>query len=133
VDDRKYRQQGYRSASESSANREPRPTFSAARVPLTSRPVSRCAECGALLPASAASLSECSTCHAPLHACRQCGHFDPSRRFECSEAVTERIADKRAANECASFALRVTVERESGSAAVRPEDARRGFNNLFKQ
>jgi hypothetical protein len=133
VEDRKYRQQGYRSTGDSSAKRESRPTFSAAPVPLKSRPVSRCAECGALLPMTAASLSECPSCHAPLHACRQCGHFDPSRRFECSEAVTERIADKRAANECASFAPRVTVERESGSAPVRADDARRGFNNLFRR
>ena len=75
----------------------------------------------------------CPSCRAALHACRQCAHFDPGQRFECTESVPARIADKQQPNDCGAFALRVTVERDTSSGAVRPDDARRGFNNLFKK
>ncbi len=47
--------------------------------------------------------------------------------------VTERIADKRARNECALFSLMVTVERDTSAGSVRPDDARRTFGNLFRK
>ena len=100
---------------------------------LKNRSVSRCAACGATLPVTAESLAECPSCRAGLHACRQCGHFDPGQRFECTQPIAVRVADKQAVNECDAFSLRVTVERETSSGAVRPEDAKRGFNNLFKK
>jgi len=75
----------------------------------------------------------CPSCAVALHACRQCAHFDPGQRFECAQPVPERVADKRARNECSSFSLRVAVERETGSAPIRPGDVRRGFDNLFKK
>jgi hypothetical protein len=56
-----------------------------------------------------------------------------SERFECTESIPERIADKQAVNECGAFALRVTVERETSSGAMRPDQVRRGFNDLFKK
>jgi hypothetical protein len=68
-----------------------------------------------------------------IHACRQCAHFDPGRRFECAEAVTERIADKNGRNQCALFSLRVAVERDATPDATRPSDIRRTFDNLFKK
>ena len=40
---------------------------------------------------------------------------------------------KSAMNDCASFSLRVTVERDASPGSTRPEDARRGFGNLFKK
>jgi hypothetical protein len=73
----------------------------------------------------------CPRCRAALHACKQCSHFDPSRRFECREPVTERIADKVAPNECPRFSLRVVVERDTAVGAVRPDEARRAFDDLF--
>jgi hypothetical protein len=100
---------------------------------MKSRGVARCAACGAALPITAGSLTECPSCRAALHACRQCTHFDPGQRFECDEPIPERIADKQHRNACPAFGLRVTVERETSSGAVRPDDARRGFNNLFKK
>jgi hypothetical protein len=134
--DRRYRQQGYRSGGGGGAGKperrdEPRPsgTFGI----LKSRPTSRCAECSAVLPITADSLTQCPQCRAALHACRQCAHFDSARRFECAQPITERVADKRAANECTLFALMVTVERDTSGGSVRPEDARRAFGNLFKK
>jgi hypothetical protein len=100
---------------------------------LRNRSLSRCAECGARLPVTADSLSQCPGCRAELHACRQCAHFDPGQRFECARPVPERITDKRTRNECPHFALRVTVERDTSSGSLRPDDARRAFGNLFKK
>jgi hypothetical protein len=86
-----------------------------------------------VLPITADSLAQCPHCRAELHACRQCAHFDPARRFECAQDVPERIADKRARNECALFSMIVTVERDTSGGSARPEDARRAFGNLFRK
>ena len=131
MDDRRYRQSGYKNTGR--PREMPRPPSDGGGAVLKNRGVSRCAACGATLPITAESLTECPHCRAGLHACRQCTHFDPGQRFECAQAIAVRVADKHAVNDCASFALRVTVERETSTGAVRPEDARRGFNNLFKK
>ncbi len=132
--DRKYRQQGYRAQGAQSGRREP-PAADAPRSGgmLAQRTVSRCAGCGAVLPIATASLEQCPNCRAAIHACRQCTHFDTSRRFECAEPIAERVADKSARNDCASFSLRVTVERDASPDSTRPGDIRRGFDNLFKK
>ena len=136
--DRKYQPKGYsgKGSSGGGERREPpRPpaggggTFGILR----SKPTSRCAECGGVLPITADSLTQCPHCRAELHACRQCAHFEPARRFECVQPIVERIADKRARNECTAFSLMVTVERDTSGGAVRPDDARRAFGNLFKK
>ena len=134
MDERRYRQSGYKDTGRSrEAPRRPS-DFPNPSAVMKNRPVSRCASCGATLPVTAGSLAACPGCGAALHACRQCGHFDPGHRLECIDpSVTARIADKQAPNDCAAFSLRVTVERETSSGAVRPDDARRGFNNLFKK
>jgi hypothetical protein len=100
---------------------------------LAKQTVSRCAACGAVLPIANASLEQCPNCRAAIHACRQCTHFEPSRRFECSEPIPEKILDKSSRNGCASFSLRVTVERDASPDSTRPSDIRRGFDNLFKK
>lgn len=100
---------------------------------LKSRAISRCAECGTVLPITADSLSQCPNCRAELHACRQCAHFDPAQRFECAQPVPERVTDKRHRNECTVFALVVTVERDTSSGSMRADDVRRAFGNLFKK
>ena len=86
-----------------------------------------------VLPITADSLTQCPHCRAELRTCRQCAHFDTARRFECAQPVPERIADKRARNECALFSLMVTVERDTSAGSVRPDDARRAFGNLFRK
>ena len=137
TDDRKYRQQGYRTQDRSrvDARPSPRPPSDAPRSSgmLAARTVSRCAGCGAVLPVATASLQACPQCQAAIHACAQCTHFDTARRFECTQPVIERIADKHARNECDAFSLRVTVERDASPDSTRPSDIRRGFDNLFKK
>lgn len=136
MSDRKYRQQGYRSGGGGPDPRRspppPRPPDAPRGGMLARHTVSRCAGCGAVLPIATASLAACPNCRAALHACRQCTHFDAARRFQCTEPIPERIVDKNAANECASFALRVTVERDASPDSTRQSDIRRGFDNLFK-
>ena len=100
---------------------------------LAARTLSRCSGCGAVLPIANASLEQCPQCRAAIQACAQCAHFDTSRRFECTQPVVERIADKHARNECDGFSLRVTVERDASPDSTRPSDVRRGWDNLFKQ
>jgi hypothetical protein len=100
---------------------------------LGSRTVSRCAACGTVLPAATATLEQCPNCRAAIHACRQCTHFEPGRRFECAQPIPERLSDKSARNECPWFALRVTVERDASPDSTRPADIRRAFDNLFKK
>ena len=131
--DRKYRQQGYRDQ----RGNAPRPRPPAADAPrgggmLPTRSVSRCGGCGAVLPIATASLAQCPSCQAAVHACRQCTHFDTARPLECSQPIPERQADKSAGNDCAWFSLRVTVERDASPHATRPGDVRRGFDDLFR-
>lgn len=139
MSDRKYRQQGYRGGpSGPSARpepaRRPDPTEPRRVEMLKSRSVSRCAECGAVLPITAESLIQCPHCRKDLHACQQCTHFDTAQRFECARPVALRVADKRARNECQEFSIRVTVERDTTSpGSVRPDDARRAFGSLFEK
>jgi hypothetical protein len=142
--DRKYRHQGYQSQDAGPRRPSPslpdgprRPSPSPPDGPrsggmLAKRTVSRCGACGAVLPVATASLEQCPHCRADLHACRQCAHFDPGRRFECGQPIPERVADKNVRNECVSFSLRVTVERDASPDSTRPGDIRRGFDNLFK-
>lgn len=130
-DDRRYRQMGYKDSQREGKREEPR----VSRSPgvLKNRAASRCADCGSVLPIAVDPGGRCPQCGSELHACGQCSHFDSGRRFECAQPVVERITDKRARNACALFSLRVTVERETSSASVRPKDARRGFDSLFKK
>jgi hypothetical protein len=133
-DDRRYRSPGYRSGGPPRDERRepPRPPGGTFGI-LKNRPTSRCAECGTVLPITADSLTQCPQCRAELHACRQCAHFEPARRFECTQPIVERITDKRARNECTAFTLMVTVERDTSGGSIRPDDARRAFGNLFKR
>jgi hypothetical protein len=97
------------------------------------RTVSRCAQCGAMLPAMTDDSATCPKCAAPLHSCKQCAHFDPSARYECRQPVPERVARKDAANQCSEFSMKVTVERETSTGTARVDDARRAFDDLFKK
>ena len=139
-DNRKYRQPGYqdhgREQREKTApGQKPRPQDAIGprtpRMPGT-RTVARCAGCGALLPALTEPLGQCARCGFELHSCRQCKHFDPASRFECTQPIPERLPQKDARNDCSFFTLRMSVERETSPGGSRPDDARRAFDNLFK-
>jgi hypothetical protein len=49
------------------------------------------------------------------------------------QPVTERVTKKDARNECASFSISVRVEKQTSTgSASQPNDARKAFDNLFK-
>jgi hypothetical protein len=139
LSDRKYRQHGYQDSSgekqkssfEKLARKDtfgPRPI----QMPGTQK-VSRCAQCGTVLTVLSEPLGQCSKCSFELHSCKQCANFDPSARFECLQNVSERIPKKDQRNQCNLFSISVRFERQTSTgSASRPNDARRAFDDLFK-
>ncbi len=138
----KYRQPGYqdrgeerqqKQSTEKPAKRDntfgPRPI----QMPGT-RAISRCSQCGAVLQSLTEPVGPCPKCGFDLHSCKQCTYFDPSSRFECMQPIPERVPRKDALNECSFYSMRVMVEKETSTPVpVRPDDARRAFENLFKK
>jgi hypothetical protein len=101
----------------------------------------RCSSCGAVLVAGFDVQGQCPKCGQALHCCKQCVHFDTAARFECTQPIPERIAKKDARNDCSFFEFRVTIEKDTaptstspaGTGSLRPNDARKAFEDLFKK
>ena len=93
------------------------------------REVVRCTQCGTLVGSDIGIDSRCAPCGTDLHACAQCGSFDPGSRFECMQTIPARVTPKNARNTCTLFSPRSTVERET--TAPRQDDARKAFDDLF--
>ena len=142
MSDRKYRQPGYQDRGEKAQKRDapiaPRPKYDISMGPRPvnmpgKRQVSRCAQCGVVLATIPEPVGQCPKCGFELHSCKQCTYFDPASRFECRQLVPERVPRKDARNTCAVYSIRVSVERETSTAASRVDDARKAFENLFKK
>jgi hypothetical protein len=140
LSDRKYRQRGYQDSGEErqkTSGEKPvrKDTFGPRPVQMPgTHQVSRCAQCGVLLPAGIEPTGKCPKCGFELHSCRQCTYFDTSSRFECLQPIPERIPRKDERNQCSFYSMRVRVEKETSTpAAARPADARKAFENLFKK
>src|SRR6185312_5597732 len=151
--ERKYKQRGYedRDSRDSRDKKrehterppEPRPKHDMLG-PRTPRMVgtvtrARCSSCGAVLMPGFDSNGECPRCHAALHSCKQCVHFDTGKQFECTQPVPERITKKDAKNQCTFFEMRMNVEKDTSpvtyasavapvnTSPARPNDARKAF------
>jgi hypothetical protein len=132
--DRQYGQRGYQDHGKDRQGKAPAPSpRSGAPETPPARTFSRCADCGATLPSPADPSGQCPKCKSELHACRQCVHFDPGQRFECTQPVPERISAKGARNACTFFSPNVTVEPEVHSKSARPYNPRSALDNLFKK
>jgi hypothetical protein len=111
---------------------------------------SRCYSCSTTLPPGTIFSGPCPKCGAQLHCCKQCVHFEPSTRFQCSKPIPLRIPIKDQTNECTLFSPRVTVAREATSSQPNgasrlpapglntppprnASDARDAFDRLFKK
>ena len=144
MSDRKYRQRGYQDQPRE-PRREERPAEKKEYAPRGQPPVApktfnmpgfrevvRCARCGNELTVALAWSQEgtCVRCGAELHSCAQCVSFDTAAPFECQKPIPARISPKDARNACPLFEPRITVERETKSAA--PTSARKAFDDLFK-
>jgi len=89
----------------------------------------------------------CPRCGFELHCCKQCAYFDTAAQFECTRPIPERIAKKDARNDCTFYAFRTTIEKDTaptavsvspapasgGFTSIRPNDARKAFDDLFKK
>ncbi len=80
-----------------------------------------CWKCGAALDALPQPLSrraECPNCHAELHVCRLCRHFDPAKAKHCREPVADEVKDKTRANFCDWFQPQALASSSSGGNAT---------------
>ncbi len=141
MSDRKYRHRGYMESDGEprgrSASRPPR-TDGAPRgrgIDLEKDVVFACRACGEKRRdlEEIGHDSRCAKCGAPLHACRQCAHFDTSARFECTQPIPERIPSKNAANACTFYSPARAFDLTGSRAAGTPDDARAAFEKLFKK
>lgn len=91
-----------------------------------------CWKCGASLaglPLPLGRRETCPSCHAELHVCRLCRHFDPRRAGQCRELAAEPISEKTRANFCGWFVPRPGAY-EGGGAAVAQQN-RAALDALF--
>ncbi|MGE5358368.1 MAG: hypothetical protein ACM3NQ_05070 [Bacteroidales bacterium] len=144
MSDRKYRQRGYQDddrdrkpaagpkPAQPGAARGPRERPEGPKTPnlMAAHEVMKCARCGTRVTSEIGVAATCAKCGADLHACVQCASFDPGSRFQCMQAIPERIAPKDARNGCTLYSPRTTIERQTGSTA--PTTARSAFDSLFK-
>jgi hypothetical protein len=146
MSDRKYRQRGYQDEPRERQPQKPKAepqqrapgrqlqSESGPKTPnlMGSHEVFRCARCGNLLAAEVARDARCARCGTDVHSCVNCVSFDTSARWECTQqALVARIAPKDARNDCAFFAPRTTVERQTHTTTGTPS-ARQAFDDLFK-
>ena len=140
MSDRKYRQHGYQDGGDKPQQKSgekpvrkdtfgPRPLQMPAK-----RTVSRCSQCGTILPNLGEMPGPCPKCGFEFHSCKQCMYFDPSSRFECMQPIQERIPRKDVKNNCTLYAIRVTTEKGTTTpSSAKPTSARAAFDNLFKK
>src|SRR5579885_1094351 len=135
--ERKYRQRGYMDSEKECSPKQPRPKVENFGPKTPQMPgthlVSRCAQCGTVLPRGFDPQGRCPHCGFELHCCKQCAHFDTSARFECNQPITARIVKKDARNECGFYAPRVILEKQTSPDSARPDDPRKAFEALFKK
>jgi predicted RNA-binding Zn-ribbon protein involved in translation (DUF1610 family) len=145
MSDRKYRQRGYQDDDRDRQPQQKKPGPQEPRGPrergdhaegprtpnlMAAHEVLKCSLCGHRVSPEIGFDSLCPKCGADLHACAQCASFDPGSRFQCMQTIPVRIAPKDARNTCTLFAVRTTIERQTGSTA--PASARSAFDDLFK-
>ena len=89
----------------------------------------------------------CVKCGADLHTCGNCRAFDTTTLWECRENIPARVSGKQTKNACTFYEFRMTIEKDTapttvtvspaspsrGFASIRPNDARKAFDDLFKK
>jgi hypothetical protein len=144
MNDRKYRHRGYQeSDTPSSGGRRPsgprpeRPEGPRGRgADQEKAVVVACHACGEKRsdPEAIRTDTTCVRCGADLHACAQCTYFDTSARWECTQKIPARIADKKRRNECTFFKAKESFDLTGArGGTATPDDARAAFERLFKK
>jgi hypothetical protein len=78
-----------------------------------------CWKCGAPLAGLMLPLGrrdQCPGCHAELHVCSMCRHYDPRRAKQCRELAADEVRDKTRANFCGWFVPRADAYQGGGAA-----------------
>ena len=95
----------------------------------------RCHHCAtevALAPGEKPSRSDsCPKCGKDLRACRNCDHYDTSRRWECREEISERVSEKERGNFCDYFRAGTSVTAKN--SAPSKDDLLKQAEALFKK
>jgi hypothetical protein len=141
MSDRKYRHRGYMDSGDEPPRRRggsgpPRTEGPRGRgIDLDKAVVFACKACGEKRrdPEEVRFDTTCAKCGADLHACVQCSFFDTSARFECSQPIPARIADKKKRNQCSFYAPAKSFDLTGSRATATPDDARAAFDRLFKK
>lgn len=82
----------------------------------------------------AARMDSCDNCLADLRCCRGCRHFDPTRRSQCRETISQPVGNKEKSNFCDFFQNRDAFKRPGGVSSEKGDKADRksNFDDLFK-
>lgn len=95
-----------------------------------------CWNCGRTtgLMGRAARMDQCESCLADLRCCRGCRHFDPTRRSQCRETISQPVGNKEKSNFCDFYQNRDAMKRPGGRSSEKDDKADRksGFDDLFK-
>ena len=75
--------------------------------------------------------SSCEKCLHDYHSCRQCRHYDTSRRNSCRETEAEMVEDKERRNFCEFFEFNPKPFAGAGKQADRASQARAKLEGLF--
>jgi hypothetical protein len=77
------------------------------------------------------TLDVCPKCGADLHACRNCGFYDPGKHNQCAEPQAEWVRDKEAANYCDYFRPNPTLLASADRPASKTDDAKKKFGAVI--
>ncbi|MEI7440796.1 MAG: hypothetical protein WCK43_04080 [bacterium] len=102
--------------------------------------MSSCQKCGNDLEAFLSTLPNkktsrqdtCPKCHADLKICINCEFYDSSRKWECKEGVSERVADKERSNFCDFFSIN-QKQANTSSLHTSKNDLLSAAEALFKK
>ena len=78
--------------------------------------------------------SECPFCHASLHVCKGCQHYESGAHYDCKEPFVDLVSDKERSNFCDAFQVSKKISSSSSSSSsssVASAKARDAFNALF--
>ncbi len=80
---------------------------------------------------------ECPKCHADLHACKNCQHYDPAAYNECKEPQADRVQEKDRSNFCDDFTPRSggasAANKQTDKQADKQKDLKAAAEALFKK
>lgn len=72
--------------------------------------------------------TECPLCHADLHTCKMCRHYESGAHYDCKEPSVDLVTDKEKSNFCDAFQVNMNGSSRTSSKA---DDAKKAFAALF--